>query len=89
MQALNKMKSWHSIDARKTDILLKNSIPKSEFIFSLLILEKILDLKLPAPRSLSNLGCDIVETMSNITDLLNYLNSIKNDKKFSSLYRSG
>lgn len=86
MQALSKMKTWHSSDARKTANLLENSICKSEFIVSLLILEKVSSLMLPVTRGLQKVECDIVEAMSNVTGLLNGLKSIRSEEEFSRLF---
>lgn len=66
MQALNKRESWDSCDAMKTSNL-ENSISKAKFIVSLLMLEKVSSLILPAPRSLQKVECDFMEAMYNIT----------------------
>jgi len=76
---------WSS-DARKTAFQLKNSICNSDFIVSLVILENVSGLMLPASRLLQTLGLDLVRAMGSVCDLLSSLRSMRTVGVVSKLF---
>ena len=84
MAALQRMSDWQSPDARKTAIILMNSIEESSFVVSLVVLELLSGLLLPTTRQLQKPSPDIVFVMDNfgvLTDTLRQMRSADKSKE--------
>jgi len=66
--ALDKIFTWQSSEARKAALSLKNSITRSEFVVSLVILENSSGVMLTG--SLQKVGTDFVQAMNDIGDMI-------------------
>ena len=80
------MSDWQSPDARKTAIILMNSIAQSSFVVSLVVLEVLSGLLLPTTRQLQKPSLDIVLAMDNIKDLIDSLRQMRSVDKFKELF---
>ena len=87
IEALETMKNWASIDARRSAQSLLNSILQSDFIVGLIVLEKLAGLLLPLTRALQTVGMDLVEAFSLINDTKSLLNSVRSDEKFAAMFK--
>jgi len=85
--ALDKISTWQSSEARKAALSLKNSITRSEFVVSLVILENISGLMLPTTMSLQKVGTDIVQAMNDIGDMISTLRSLRTQDGFHKLFQ--
>ena len=85
MAALQRMSDWQSPDARKTAILLTNSIAQPNFVVSLVVLEVLSGLLLPTTRQLQKPSIDIVLAMDNIKDLIDNLRQMRCAEKFQGI----
>ena len=85
--ALDKISTWQSSEARKDALALKNSITRSEFVVSLVILENISGLMLPTTRSLQKVGSDFVQAMHDIGDMISSLQSLRTQGGFHKLFQ--
>ena len=86
MAALQRMSDWQSPDARKTAIILMNSIEQSSFVVSLVVLEVLSSLLVPTTRQLQKPSLDIVLAMDNIKDLIDTLRQMRSADKFKELF---
>ena len=86
MAALQRMSDWQSPDARKTAIILMNSIEQSSFVVSLVVLEVLSGLLLPTTRRLHKPSLDIVLAMDNFEDLIDTLRRIRSADKSKELF---
>ncbi len=86
VEALELMKTWRTEDARKTANNLENAICKSDFVVSLLVLEKVSGLMLPITRMLQAVQLDLVQAMTHVSDRLNALKDMKPESAFSKLF---
>ena len=64
-----------------------NSITRSEFVVSLVILENISGLMLPTTRSLQKVGSDFVQAMHDIGDMISSLQSLRTQDGFHKLFQ--
>ena len=65
---------------------MESSICQTDFVVSLIILEKISGLMLPVTRALQTVGADLVEAMRLISHLLTALNNLRNVVSFYNLW---
>ena len=86
VEALKIMKTWRTEDARKTANNLENAICTSDFVVSLLVLEKVSGLMLPITRMLQAVQLDMVQAMALVCDLLDALKDIRMEAAFSRLF---
>ena len=63
------MKPWQSLDTRKTAQTLPNAIALPTFIISMIVLDEISSMILPAVQTLQTIGLDVV-TAIQITESL-------------------
>ena len=82
--ALDKIFTWQSSEARKAALSLKNSITRSEFVVSLVILENSSGVMLTG--SLQKVGTDFVQAMNDIGDMISILQSLRTEVAFCKLF---
>lgn len=86
VESLEIMMTWRSTDARKSALLLKNSICQSDFIVALLILEKLSGLMLPATRLIQSTGIDLVQAMDAISSMIEAIRCLRSPDEFTKIF---
>jgi len=77
-EALTIIKSeWQSNESRKAATTLHNSICKTEFVVSVVILEEVRSILLPLTRQLQTAGLDLVDAMNGVSDLVESLQRLR------------
>jgi len=88
-QALQKMTTWESRDARSNAVNLLNSISKFDFIVTLQALAKMSALMIGVSRALQRPGIDIIQALSDVALVERAMNAMRDDAdtEFSTIFK--